>query len=107
MDESDLMIDESDVVPNVQRTSCLTQSPGFTLRFEEAEDVTFTDRSLDVSDQLTAGLGAVAATLFSQELDLDLNDTTSGTSAAEHFGHASVLLLTSGFHLVPTFLLSL
>ena len=53
-------------------------APGFTLGFEECENVVLLDRPLDVSDD---GSRSVV-----HELDADLYDTTSGAGSAEDLG---------------------
>lgn len=51
----------------------LTQSSGFTFRFHQAQDVVFSNWTLDVSDDSS---GRVF-----NELNTDLGDTTSGTGS--------------------------
>ncbi|GFZ45350.1 hypothetical protein JCM24511_03076 [Saitozyma sp. JCM 24511] len=58
----------------VQRKSD-PHSPGLTLRLEQGKDVVDPDGALDVSDDRTRGVV--------HELDADLGDTTTGSSAAE------------------------
>jgi hypothetical protein len=59
-----------------QSKTCLTEAASLTLRFEEAENVVFTDGSLDVTDD---GARSVV-----HEFNADLSDTTTGASAAEN-----------------------
>lgn len=58
----------------------LPKSSGFSFGFEQRENVTFTDRSLDVPDDLTV--------LFADELDLDLGTLALGTGTSQNFEHA-------------------
>jgi len=57
--------------------TALTESSRFTLRLEQAEDVVFADRALDVANDRA---GSVV-----HELDTNLGNTTTGASAAENF----------------------
>jgi len=56
----------------------LSESSGFSFRFEKSEDVSLSDGSFDVSDD--GSLGVI------EELDLDLGTLTLGTSSAENVG---------------------
>ncbi|CAH2090773.1 unnamed protein product [Euphydryas editha] len=65
-------------------SSCLyrlSQSPGFTLRLQECQDISVTDRTLHVSDNLTTG--------FTDELHFYLSTLTLGSSTAQYFNDAS------------------
>lgn len=59
----------------------LSQSPGFTFRLEEGEDVTITHGSLHVPDDLTASL--------SNELYFDLGTLSLGAGTAQDLDDAS------------------
>jgi hypothetical protein len=56
----------------------LSQTPGLTLGFEEAENVVLADWALDVADD---GTGLVV-----HELDTALGDTTTGAGSAKDTG---------------------
>ena len=73
------------------------QPPGLPLRLEEGEDVTLTDRALDVPHDETV--------LVVQELHPDLGHLTPRASAAHHLHHNSKLNL--GIHTAPTELISI
>jgi len=60
------------------RAHGLSQSSGFSLGFEQAQDVVNFDWSFDISDD--------ASTRVVHEFDSDLCDTTSRTSSAEDSG---------------------
>ena len=51
-------------------------APSFTLRLEQSKDVLYTDRALDVTDDRA---GAIV-----HELDTDLGDSSSRSSAAKN-----------------------
>lgn len=57
----------------------LTQTPGLTLGFEEAEDIINPDGALDVTNDRTA--------LVIHELDTDLSHTTARAGTAQDAGH--------------------
>jgi hypothetical protein len=72
----------------------LSQSPGLTLGFEEAENIVFADWALDVADDgLFLSLAHAASSLNScgrthssgivHELDADLGDTATGASTSK------------------------
>jgi hypothetical protein len=61
----------------------LSQSAGLALRFHEAENIVFSNRSLDVSNNASA--------LVVDELHTDLGDTTSGTSSSQNLDDLSEL----------------
>lgn len=59
----------------ISATHCLANSPGFTFRLEQNEDISLSDRALNVTNN-------GAATVV-QEFNLDLCDTTSGSGLSE------------------------
>lgn len=65
----------------------LTQATSFTFRFKQAQNVSFTDGSLDVTDN--------AAALIVEQFNTDLSNTTTRTSTAEALGNTSVFNFVS------------
>jgi len=57
---------------------CLSQSPGLTLRFEEAQDIILADWALYVANN--------GASSIVHKFDADLSDTTTGTGTSEDAG---------------------
>lgn len=60
---------------------CLSQSPGFTLRLKQGEDVSITHWALHVPDDLTARLP--------DELNLHLGTLSLGAGTAQDLNHTS------------------
>lgn len=67
----------------LQKNACLTEAASLTFRFEKAENVVFTDRSLDVTDD---GARSVV-----HEFNADLSNTTTGASTAENLSNLGKL----------------
>lgn len=65
--------------------AALAQPPGLSLRLKQGQDVTLTDRALDIPHDETV--------LVIQELDSDLGHLTPGASPAHHLHHNSQLHL--------------
>ena len=63
----------------------LTETASFTFRFHEAQDITFTDGSLNVTAD-----AAVLVLSFADQINTDLSNTTTRTSATEALGDTSV-----------------
>lgn len=59
-----------------QTVLSLWHAPGFTLGFEESEDVVLLDGALDVSDDRSGGVV--------HEFNANLSNTTTGAGAAQH-----------------------
>eukprot|EP00933_Yihiella_yeosuensis_P068927 TRINITY_DN749_c0_g1_i1.p1 TRINITY_DN749_c0_g1~~TRINITY_DN749_c0_g1_i1.p1 ORF type:complete len:120 (-),score=9.02 TRINITY_DN749_c0_g1_i1:15-374(-) len=59
----------------------LSKATSLTLSLQQSENVTFTDRALDVTDQRST---SKFRSRFCHEHHSDLNNTTSGTSSAKH-----------------------
>ena len=60
----------------------LSHSSGFSLGLEEGENITFSDWSFDVSENVSVG--------FVAKLNSDLDTLTLGAGSAEHFGDFGV-----------------
>lgn len=58
--------------------------PSLTLRLKQRQDIVLAHGALDVADN--------AARRVVHELDTDLDDTTTRTSAAQHLGHLGGLV---------------
>jgi hypothetical protein len=58
----------------------LTQTTGLSFPFQQTQDVSLTDRSLDVADDGSSG----GRTFVGHELDSDLGDVTGVTGASQH-----------------------
>ena len=83
-------------MPRTSKGASLSQSPGLSFRLEQGENVSLSDGSLDVPDDLTRS--------FSQKLNLHLGALTLGSGAAENLDHASqrnllVHLVRRGFRI--------
>jgi hypothetical protein len=71
------------LVNEKQRFIFLTETTGFTFRFQETEDIVFTNGTLDVTDNGTVGIV--------HEFNADLGDTTTRTGTAENLSNSSEL----------------
>lgn len=63
----------------------LAKTTGLTLRFEQAENIVLTDRANNVADD-----AAVLVLALTNNLNTDLSDTTTGSSATKALSDASV-----------------
>ena len=61
----------------------LTETTGFTFRFQETEDIVFTNGTLDVTDDGTVGIV--------HEFNADLSDTTTRTGTTENLSNSGKL----------------
>ena len=59
----------------------LSQSPGFSFRFKQGQNISLSNRSLDVSDDLSI--------LFAQKFDFYLGTLSLGSSTTQDLDHAS------------------
>jgi tetrahydromethanopterin S-methyltransferase subunit C len=61
----------------------LTETTGFTFRFQKTEDIVLANGTLDVTDDGTVGIV--------HEFNADLGDTTTRTGTAENLSNSSEL----------------
>lgn len=64
----------------------LTEATGFTLRFQEADDIVLTDGANNVTDH-------GAALSFTDDFNTNLGDTTTGAGTAKALGNTGVFNL--------------
>jgi hypothetical protein len=69
----------------------LTETAGLTLRLQQADDITLTDWSDDVSDN--RGTNTATTSALRAKLGADLSDTTTGASASKNLDDAYVYFL--------------
>ena len=75
-------------IHQIRLRELLTETTSFTFRFEETKDISFTDGSFDVTDDV-----AVLVLSFTDHFNTDLGYTTTRTGTAKTFSNTSVFNL--------------